>query len=139
MASSIQGLYNSASHRLASTLGFLVGLAGIENGILELLQGKADVLGLMIDAIGPRQQIWKYASEPALTLIPDMRITGVLAAVLGFFVVWWSLTRIADRSGGVLFLISALCLFFVGGGIAPITLTLLSFLAASRIRSPLPW
>ncbi len=139
MASPSQNPYNKASHRLAATLGFLVGLAGIEHGILEFLQGEREVLGMMIDAIGPHQQLWKYASEPALTVIPDMRITGILATVLGFFVAWWSLTHMADSYGAGIFLAFSVVLFFVGGGIAPITLTLLGFLAGSRIHSPLPW
>lgn len=139
MASSAEELFNTASHKLASTLGVLVGLAGIQHGILELLQGKTRVLGMMIDAIGPGQQLWKYASAPALTIIPDMRVTGLFASVLGIFVAWWSLTHISDRYGAGVFLIVSLLLFFVGGGIEPITLTLLGFLAGSSIRSPLGW
>jgi hypothetical protein len=42
----------SATRAVASTLGVLVGLAGIEHGFFELLQGNVTPSGIMIDAIG---------------------------------------------------------------------------------------
>ena len=61
---------NRATKIYASTLGILVGLAGIEHGILEVLQGNVRPEGLMIDAIGPEQRLWEYSAETALTISP---------------------------------------------------------------------
>jgi hypothetical protein len=61
---------NSATRAVASTLGVLVGLAGIEHGFFELLQGNVTPSGIIIDAIGPSQRFWEYGTERALTVIP---------------------------------------------------------------------
>ncbi|UCE29570.1 MAG: hypothetical protein JSV85_02295, partial [Candidatus Bathyarchaeota archaeon] len=68
----IKALKNiSATKTVASTFGVLVGLAGIEHGFFEMLQGNVTPNDIMIDAIGPEQKFWEYASEPALTIIPN--------------------------------------------------------------------
>jgi hypothetical protein len=53
-----QNPLNSATKTAASTLGVPVGLAGIEHGIFELLQGNFTPNGLMIEAVGPSQRFW---------------------------------------------------------------------------------
>jgi hypothetical protein len=40
---------NRATRIFASTLGILVGLAGVEHGILEVLQGNVRPNGIMVD------------------------------------------------------------------------------------------
>lgn len=44
---------NHATRVVASTVGVLVGLAGIDQGFFEILQGNAPPNGIMIEAIGP--------------------------------------------------------------------------------------
>jgi hypothetical protein len=44
---------SKATKAVASTLGALVGLAGIEHGFFELLQGNSTPDNIMINAIGP--------------------------------------------------------------------------------------
>lgn len=44
---------NGATKTVASTFGVLVGLADIEHGLLEMLQGNVTPSDIVIDAIGP--------------------------------------------------------------------------------------
>lgn len=129
----------SARRIVASTFGILVGLAGIDHGVFEILQGNIKSEGLMIKAIGPAQRFWEYGTEPALTIVPSFLVTGILAVIIGVLVIIWAAGFVDRRYGaGVLLLLSVL-LFLVGGGFAPIFLTILAFITATRINKPLTW
>lgn len=127
----------SARRMVASTFGVLVGLAGIDHGVFEILQGNTKPDGFMIKAIGPAQRFWEYGTEPALTVVPNFLITGILAVMIGALVIVWA-TRFVHRKygAGVLLLLAGL-LFLVGGGFAPIFLTVLATLTATQINKPL--
>jgi hypothetical protein len=47
---------NNATRVTAKTLGILTGIAGIEHGIFEILQGSVAPSGFVIEAIGPTQR-----------------------------------------------------------------------------------
>jgi hypothetical protein len=128
---------NRATKIYASTLGILVGLAGVEHGIFESLQGNVRPQGIMIDAIGPAQKMWDYAIETALTIIPNFLISGILAMFIGVLVTVWAYAYVERKYGAVVLLVLSTLLFFVGGGFAPIFLTVLAFIAATRINKPL--
>lgn len=130
---------NRATKTFATTLGILVGLAGIEHGYFEILQGDIRPDSIMIDAIGPAQKNWEYAIETALTIIPSFLISGILAMVIGLLVVIWAYAFIDRKFGAVILLLLSVSLFLVGGGFAPIFLTILAFVAAMQINKPLKW
>jgi hypothetical protein len=128
---------NHATRVVASTLGIFVGLAGIDHGIFEILQGNLATDSVMIAAIGPSQRFWQYGEETALTIIPNFLVTGILAVIFGILVTIWSIKFIDKKyGGGVLFLLG-LTLFLFGGGFAPIFMTIIASLTATRINKPL--
>jgi hypothetical protein len=128
---------NRATNIFASTLGILVGLAGAEHGVLEVLQGNVRPDGVMIDAIGPEQRLWEFATETALTIIPNFLISGILSILFGVLVTIWAYRYISSKHGAIVLLVLSIALFLVGGGFAPILLTVLAFIAAARINKPL--
>ncbi|MHC4071892.1 MAG: hypothetical protein ACYTGS_07670 [Planctomycetota bacterium] len=128
---------NRATRIFASTLGSIVGLAGVEHGILEVLQGNVRPDGIMVDAIGPEQKLWELATETVLTIIPSMLISGILSIILGGLVTIWAYKYVDRKYGSIILLILSVALFLVGGGFAPIFLTILAFIAATRINQPL--
>lgn len=127
---------NKATKTYASTLGILVGLAGIEHGILEVLQGNIRPDSVMIDAIGPEQKLWELSTETALTIIPNFLISGILSITLGVLVTFWAYAYVDRKYGAFVMLFLSIALFLVGGGFAPILLTILAFIAAIRIHKP---
>jgi hypothetical protein len=128
---------NLATRVVASTLGVLVGLAGIDHGIFEFLQGNVAPNGIMIAAIGPAQRFWQYGEETALTVLPNFLVTGILAMIFGILVMIWSIKFIAKKYGaGILFLLGV-TLFLFGGGFAPIFTTIIASLTATCINKPL--
>lgn len=129
---------NNATRVVATTIGVLVGLAGIEHGILELLQGHVRPAGTMIDAIGPDQRLWEYAAETAFTIVPSFLLTGILAIFVGLLVTIWSLAYLDRKHGPLVLLLLCTALFLVGGGFAPpIFMGVLAVATATRIDKPL--
>ena len=129
----------SATRVTASTLGAIVGLAGMEHGFLEMLQGNATTNGLVIDAIGPAQKLWPGATEPALTIIPNFFVSGILAMIVGFLVTIWAVAFVQRKHGALILLLLSIMLFLVGGGSPPIFLGVAASAVATRINKPLTW
>jgi hypothetical protein len=142
----------SASRVVASSLGVLVGIYGMEHGFFELLQGSVrpteaplglDInalgFGFIIDAIGPAHEFWPGASEPAFTIIPNFLITGILAIIFGLLVLIWSLKFIESKYGARIFFFLCIVLFLVGGGSPPLSIGIIAVLVATRINKPLTW
>jgi hypothetical protein len=136
----IRALINTNATRVvASTFGVLVGLAGIEHGYFELLQGDVRPGSIMIEAIGPAQRFWEYGTERALTIIPSFPVTGILAMVFGLLVVIWAGAFVHRKNGAGVLLLLSIMLFLVGGGFGPIFLAILASATATRIDKPLRW
>jgi hypothetical protein len=127
----------SATRIVASTVGVLAGLLGIEHGLFETLQGNVAPSGLMIDAIGPQAGV--AGSEPALTIIPNYFITGVFAIIVSIIVIIWAAVFLERRHGGAILILLSIVQLLVGGGIAPISLGIIAGLVATRINAPLTW
>lgn len=130
---------NGATKTVASTFGVLVGLAGIQHGFFEMLQGNVTPSDIMIDAIGTEQRFWEYATEPALTIIPNFLVTGILAIIFGLLVTIWAYAFINKKNGARILLLLSIILWLVGGGFAPIFMSILAFATATRINEPLKW
>ncbi len=129
----------SATRIVASTLGAIVGLVGVEHGFLEVLQGNAPTNGLVIDAIGPAQKLWLGATEPAFTIMPTFFISGILAMIIGTLIIVWAVAFIQRKHGSLVLLLLSILLFMVGGGSPPIFLGVIASLVATRINKPLNW
>jgi hypothetical protein len=129
----------SATRINAITFGVVTGLAGIEHGLFEALQGSVVPDGLVIEAIGPEHRFWDLGTETALTIVPNFLLTGVLAMSLGLGMLIWSIAFVQTRYGAhVLALLSAM-LFLFGGGIAPLGSGIVAVIAAARIDKPMIW
>lgn len=137
---SIKALKNTRATKLvASAIGVVAGIAGMEHGFFEILQGNAAPSGLVIEAIGPAQRFWEYGGEPAFTIIPNFLITGILAMIVGLLVIIWSVAFIDRKYGAWVLMLLSIMLFLVGGGFAPPVYALLAIVAATKIDKPLTW
>jgi hypothetical protein len=129
----------NAAKVVAAALGVLVGVAAIEHGFFEILQGNVRPDGVMIDAIGPAQKFWEYGGETALTLIPNFLVSGILSVIFGVGMVIWAWRFVGGKYGAWILLLFTIILFLVGGGFAPVFVGLLASLTASRINKPITW
>lgn len=136
-----RGVRVSATRIVASTAGVLAGLEGMEHGYFETLQGKVATGNILISAMGPPCQatrVWN-GCEPAMTIIPNFFVTGVLAITVSFIVLLWAAAFVQRKNGGLVLILLSITLFLVGGGFASAQIGIIAGLAGTRIESPFTW
>lgn len=127
---------NRSIRTIVSTIGVMLGIAGLDHGIFEILQGNKPTTGLIIQAIGREQNLW--GTEEAFTLLPNFLLTGIVAVIVSLAIITWSLRFIHTRHGATVFGLLFIALFLVGGGIAAqIMFVPVTWAAATRINRPL--
>jgi hypothetical protein len=117
----------------------MLGIAGLDHGFFETLQGNLPTTGLIIQAIGPAHRMWLHGTEEAFTLIPNYRLTGLLAILVSLAIMVWSVGYIQTKHGPTVFILLFVLLFLVGGGIGQIVFFIPTWLASTRINQPLSW
>jgi len=111
----------SATKTATTWFGVVAGIAGLEHGYFEFLQGYTRPYGLMIASIGPPcvpEEVWN-ACEPAMTVIPNYLLTGVLAVIISLIILVWSVAFIHRKHGGLILIMLSAALLLFGGGIFP--------------------
>ena len=113
------GRANRATAATIAVLGTIVGLAGAEHGVGEILQGSTTPDGVVIRSWPDTEAFEIVDGEPALTVIPDLFAAGMATIVVSLAVVAWSAWwLLRDGNGWTLLGLSAL-LLVVGGGFGP--------------------
>ena len=132
--------YNRKTRITASTIGILLGIAGIVNhGIFEILQGYTSTNGFFIEAIGEANRYWIHGTEAAFTVIHNFLITGIFAILAGLSLIIWTFRFIQRKYGAIVFLMLFILLTLVGGGIGYIILFVPTWLFSTRINKSLKW
>ena len=130
----------NATRITASALGVYAGLLGAVHGYFEMRQGSVAPAGLMISAIGPpcQPEAATHACFPALTLIPNFLITGIVALVIGLVAAIWAGAFVQRKRGGVTLMLLALLMLLVGGGFIPMFIGLMAGFAGTQINKSSP-
>ena len=118
---------NPSTHAYVRVLGTAIGLAATVHGLFEVRQGNRSTGSHLLTDIG------------AFTLIPNYRVTGMAAIATGSALSGWTLARMSSRSGPPVFLLLSTLSFLLGGGIAQVPASLLTWGVATRIGSSLSW
>ncbi|HUU76903.1 MAG TPA: hypothetical protein VMX55_01065 [candidate division Zixibacteria bacterium] len=122
-----------------SSYGAILGIAGIEHGIGEILQGNTTPNGIVIES-WPNSDLYEPLSgEPAMTIIPNLLITGILAIIVSLILIIWTSAFIQKKHGGLILILLSFILLFVGGGFGPPIIGFMVGLAATRINSQFNW
>ena len=129
----------NATRMFASTFGAIMALAGIEHGIGEILQGNIATSGIMILSWPESEFFRSLGGEPAMTVIPNLLITGILAVSISLALLLWSVWFVHREYGGWVVILLSCAMLLVGGGIFPPILAILIGVVALRIDSPLTW
>jgi len=130
---------NRATRIIVATIGVMLGIAGMDHGFFETLQGNTPTNGLIIQAIGDSQQMWLYGTEEAFTIIPNFLLTGILAIIFSIAIIIGSVGFVHKKHGPTAFILLFVLLFLTGGGIGQIVFFIPTWLASTRINSPLAW
>jgi len=128
-----------SADKIARTIGVLAGLAGAVHGVGEALQGSVAPAGLVINSWAEGPIALYMGGEPAMTVVPNLLVTGVLTIIASLSLTAWSaLFTHRNHSGKIMLSLSTLMLL-VGGGFGPPAMGLMAGAAATRIKSPLTW
>lgn len=123
----------SATRVVVSTFGAVVAFAGLEHGLGEVVQGPVAPAGLAIESWPNVKAFEILAGEPAMTVIPNLLVTGVLAMVVALAVGIWAVAFVERRHGGLVLIGLSVLLLLVGGGFAPPLIGIILGVAATRI------
>ncbi|MHA1136141.1 MAG: hypothetical protein ACTSSE_06600 [Candidatus Thorarchaeota archaeon] len=123
---------------VVAAFGILSGLTGMIAGIFEILQGNVAPSSFEISSIGSTYSMADDFTYHATTLIPNFLVTGILAFIVSFTVMIWSV-KFVERKYGV-FTLFILCISQVlVGGAWVIDIAIIMCLLATRINKPLNW
>ena len=128
-----------ATHLVAASFGFMAGIAGLEHGYFEILQGNIRPASLMFASMGPpcvAAKIWN-ACEPATTLLPNLLAAGVLTVLLGLLIMVWSAGFVQGTHGGLILILLSAALLLAGGGFFPPLIGIVGGAAGMQINKPL--
>ncbi|HEX6233735.1 MAG TPA: hypothetical protein VFZ63_11480 [Jiangellaceae bacterium] len=126
---------------LAAAGGVLAGIGGVVHGIGEVRQGSGSPGGIVFDSWATGGIARNLGGEPAMSLVPDLLVSGLLTLGVSVAVALWA-ARFADhRYGGRGLAALSVLLLLVGGGFGPPVMGLLAALVAgaanrSRHRAP---
>ncbi|MEN6411076.1 MAG: hypothetical protein ABFD44_15335 [Anaerolineaceae bacterium] len=131
----------SAIRLMVAVMGVWMGLAGVEHGIGEILQGSVIPNGLMIQSWPDSAFFHSLNGEPAMTLLPNLLLTGILTVLFSLLFTGWSVFFARHRLSGQGMMLLSIPMLLFGGGIFPPILGFLIGFAATRVpveTSPKP-
>jgi hypothetical protein len=129
----------NATRIVVSSIGALIGVAGIEHGIGEILQGNVAPDGIAILSWPGSDAFRLLGGEPALTIVPNLLVTGILAIVISGAFLVWATSFVHRKQAGLVLLLLSIGMLLFGGGVAPPIVGIVLAAAASRINAPPTW
>jgi hypothetical protein len=126
----------NANRIFSSTFGAIWALAGIEHGIGEVLQGSLAPSGVMFPSWPDSAFFRSLGGEPAMTVIPNLLITGILAILFSLALLVWAILFVQRKNGGLVMILLSVAMLLAGGGIFPPILGILVGVVATRIHAP---
>jgi hypothetical protein len=79
------------------------------------------------------------AGEPAMTVVPNLLATGILAIVVSLVFLVWATMFVQRKNGGLFLIFLSIVMLLVGGGFGPPILGVIVGVAATRINAPPAW
>ena len=126
-----------ATHIVAASFGILAGIAGLEHGYFEILRGNTSLENMMFfPSMGPPcepEKIWN-ACEPAMSIMPNFLITGILTVILGLLIIILSAAFVQRKNGGVILILLSVALLLFGGGLFPPLIGIVGGVAGTKIN-----
>jgi len=125
----------SATSITVSVFGILAALAAVEHGVGEILQGSVRPDGLVIRSWPDSKAFESLDGEPAMTVVPDLLVTGVLAVIAAAALGVWAVAFVQRRHAGLGLVLLSVLPLLVGGGFGPPLIGVIVGVAAVRIAA----
>jgi hypothetical protein len=117
----------------------IAALAGVEHGVGEILQGSVRPDGLVIQSWPDTPAYAVLSGEPALTVVPNLLLSGVLTVIVSVCFAVWSVRYVDTARGGPVLMGLSVLLLLVGGGFGPPLLGVVIGVAATRLDTGSSW
>src|SRR5215208_87118 len=101
---------------VAAVLGIFAGIAGASHGPGEILQGYIAPSGIIIEAW---PSLTLLGGVPAMTFIPNFRLSGIVTVFSGLAVTVWAASCIQSKNGALVLILLSIMMLVVGGGLIP--------------------
>jgi len=121
----------SKTRAAASIIGIFAGLSGASHGLGEILQGNTAPSGIMIEAW---PGLTSLRGEPAMTIVPNFIVTGVLTIIFGLIVAAWAGAFVQRKNGGLVLILLSIIMLLVGGGLFPPVFGVAAGIIGTRIK-----
>lgn len=129
----------NATKVTVSVLGALMAVAGIEHGVGEIFQGNVAPSGIMFPS-WPESDFFRIVGgEPAMTIIPNLLVTGILAMLFSLLFLIWATLFVQRKNGGPVLILLSIAMLLVGGGLFPPIIGIIIGTLGTRINAPLTW
>ena len=79
-----------------------------------------------------------HACFPAMTVVPNFTVTGVLAITVSLIALVWAAVFIRRKNGGLILIILSILMLLTGAGFIPPFTGIIAGFCGSRINAPLP-
>lgn len=122
----------SATRITVTALGLLAAAVGIEHGLGAIAQGTGAPPGLVFQSWPDAPSFESLDGEPALTLVPDLLATGILAVLTSVAIGIWTVWGARHPRWGLGLLVLSALLLLCGGGFGPPLLGTVAGLLATR-------
>lgn len=130
---------NHTTRTTVAALGMIVGLAGLEHGIGEVLQGTEPPPAVVIRSWPDTPAFDILGGEPAMTLVPNLLASGVLSILVSLALMAWVTLFIHSKHGALILILLSFVLLLVGGGFGPPLLTIAAAFSRDVNAQPQVW
>ena len=129
----------NATRTTTSTFGAITGIAGLEHGVGAILQGNVAPSGIVFESWPDIEAYEVLAGEPAMTIIPNLLLAGILTVIVSIILMIWAVRYIEKKNGGRILIILSFILLLVGGGFGPPIIGFFVGWIGTRMNSPPSW
>jgi hypothetical protein len=114
-----------------------MGLAGLEHGIGEVLEGNRAIPELIFRSWPDSDYFQIMNGEPALSILPTYWLSGVLTILVSTAFILFATAFVKRKRAGNVLMLLAGAMLLVGGGLFPPVLGFVVAVLASRIHVPI--
>ena len=116
----------------------LCGATGVMAGCFEISQGYTETAGFVITTIDPEHAMAGELTYFAVTIIPNMVLTGIASIIVSAIAVVWAIWFVHRKHGPLILLGLFVAQTLVGGGWI-LDMAIITVILATQIGKPMNW
>jgi hypothetical protein len=123
---------------VVASFAILCSVTGVMAGCFEISQGNIETDGFVITTIDPEHALAGELTYFAVTVIPNMVLTGIASIIVSAIAVIWAIWFVQRRHGPLVLLGLFVAQTLVGGGWI-LDMAIITVILATRIGKPMGW